>query len=476
MRSIVPGAVVLAAAALLAVDPPAEAQTLRRRDLERLGVDVVDVQSGPRLRGAILDRDADGNVTMAVRRAWLKAEAPGYYRDVVAAADDEDPQVRLVRLRERLLAWLDELDKADADEWDGRERLVAFLRKELERVDKELADPVPGDDAVPDDAAPEQDAGPGADRPVADQPAAVDAPAPDRPAPEGGQPTESEFVRVAIRAERIRRAFQQPIERRRVAAVAWRERLDGVESRPVADLTRALAERGIDPAQETPDLSDRLPPAPETDRQWAARRALVEYEFGRRLEFQGTGEFVVRTPREGIPGNVPGLMLGLLREQLNRELGDLLNEPGLGLTPAKQPGWHETATQAAEQAGVPGVRVTRVSRDLRNGRASVESRFLARMPDGSWETVWLAREAADATAANKGLEARIRQDPQFQQIERLTGLLGGVAGEDEVRKAIRFGAATMEAQQAVEGRWWEFREKVTKRLDRAWVGGHTGGP
>jgi hypothetical protein len=449
MHCVLSGAVVLAAVVLLAIERPGLAQTLRRRDLERLGVDAVDVQSGPRLRGAILERNADGNVTMAVRRAWLKSEAPRYYAEVVAAGD-EDPRVGLARLSERLLSWLDELEAANAGDWDGRDRLILFLRKELERVEQELADAAAGADAP------------------ADRPAAPDEPA-QEPAPEHGPAAESEFVRVTIPAERIRRAFQQPIERRRVAAVAWRERLDGVESRPVAELSRALAERGIDPAKETPDLSDRLPPAPDTDRQWVSRRALVEYEFGRRLEFQGTGEFVVPTPREGAAADVPGLMLGLLREQLNRELGDLLDEPVPGLTPAKQPGWHETATKAAEQAGIAGVRVTRVAGDLRTGRATVESRFLARMPDGRWETVWLDHEAADA-AANQELEARIRQDPQFQQIERLTGLLGGVAGEDEIRKAVRFGAATMEAQQAVEGRWWEFRERVTKRLDRAWVG------
>jgi hypothetical protein len=438
MQYTVPRAVALAAAALLMVERWAHAQTLRARDLERLGVDVVDVQSGPALRGAILERDADGNVTLAVRRAWLKDEAPRYYAEVVAAAENKHPRVRLGQLRERLLTWLDELDKAVADEWDGRQQLVAFLRKELERIEQELAEA--GPDAPPDD-----------------------------PDPGHAEPAESEFVRVTIPTERIRRAYQQPIDRRRAAAVAWRERLDGVESRPVAELVRMLAEKGIDPARETPDLADRLPPAPETDRQWAARRALVEYEFGRRLEFQGTGEFVVRKPREGEPADVAGLMLGLLRDQLNREIGDLLDEPGVGVTPAKQPGWQETATQAAEEAGVTGVRVTRITGDLQNGRATVESRFLARMPDGRWETVWHDREVTDTAAADKEVEDRIRQDPQFQQIERLTGLLGGVAGEEEVSKAIRFGAATMEAQQTIEGRWWEFRERVTKRLDGTWT-------
>lgn len=437
MRCVISGAAVLFAVGVGLMAQPVAAQTLRVRDLQRLGVDVVDVQSGPALRGAILERDADGHVTLAIRRAWLKAEAPRHYAELVAA-DDEDPQTRLGRLRERLLAWLDELDKAEADGWEGRQQLVAFLRKELQRVEQDLAKP------VADEAAPE--------------PAAEPEPAP---------PAESEFVRVTIPAERIRRVYQQPLERRRVVAVAWRERLDGVESRTVAELTRALADQGIDPAQETPDLSDRLPPAPDTDQQWAARRALIEFDYGRRLEFQGTGEFVVRAPQEGGQVDVSGLMLGMLRDQLNREMGDLLNEPGLGLTPAKQPGWQETATRAADEAGVAGVRVTRVAGDLGNGRATVESHFLARMPDGRWETVWRDHEAADATAVNQELEDRIRQDPQFQQIERLTGLLGGVAGEDEVRKAIRFGAATMQAQQTIEGRWWEFRERVTKRLDGA---------
>jgi hypothetical protein len=41
----------------------------------------------------------------------------------------------------------------------------------------------------------------------------------------------------------------------------------------------------------------------------------------------------------------------------------------------------------------------------------------------------------------------------------------GANGDDQVRSAIRFGAATMAAQQAVNSRFSKFQEPYLRRLD-----------
>ena len=41
----------------------------------------------------------------------------------------------------------------------------------------------------------------------------------------------------------------------------------------------------------------------------------------------------------------------------------------------------------------------------------------------------------------------------------------GLGGEAEIKLAIRFGAATAEAQKAADSRFFEFRDRYLRRLD-----------
>ena len=61
--------------------------------------------------------------------------------------------------------------------------------------------------------------------------------------------------------------------------------------------------------------------------EWAARRAVYEYQFLRRLDFQGTGDLVVQTGENAPPPNMAELMQGILNQQTSLALGDLLDEP-----------------------------------------------------------------------------------------------------------------------------------------------------
>ena len=51
--------------------------------------------------------------------------------------------------------------------------------------------------------------------------------------------------------------------------------------------------------------------------------------------------------------------------------------------------------KTADAEKINGFRVTRSEENLAAKRVAVETRFVARMPDGSWKTVWQRVESAD---------------------------------------------------------------------------------
>ena len=120
--------------------------------------------------------------------------------------------------------------------------------------------------------------------------------------------------------------------------------------------------------------------------------------------------------------------------------------------------------KAAEAEKISGFRVTRSEEDLAAKRVAVETRFVARMPDGSWKTVWQRVETADASKARPDVEQQIMQDPQIRTALELVKSFG-LGGEEQVKMAIRFGAATQEAQKQADSLFFEFRDRHLHRLD-----------
>src|SRR5262249_57456130 len=94
-----------------------------------LAVDQGALKGGPRLRGSVLGREADGALAIAVGRAWLKKTHPKFYEQ---ALRDETVETRqaLTELRERIADWR----TARTDERE----LDFFLGQEAERVEAEL--------------------------------------------------------------------------------------------------------------------------------------------------------------------------------------------------------------------------------------------------------------------------------------------------------------------------------------------------
>ena len=238
----------------------------------------------------------------------------------------------------------------------------------------------------------------------------------------------------------------------------------------MAGLVQELKLRKIEPTDDADALLDLLPPRRQNDSAWAARRALVEYRFRKPLDFQGIGDAVVRTG-EGLKAADAAPLLGdLIKSLAGDSIPDLL-DPRAPRGAAKGTGnnsssekWLATAAKAADSEDLDGFRVTRVNQDLAARRVAVEVRFVARLPDGAWRTIWQRSETADASKPRPDFEQQIEKDPQLRAVLELMKSLGG-GGDDQVKLAIRFGAATAEAQKDADHRFFEFRDRYLGRLD-----------
>ena len=417
--------------------------------------DIISVAGGGEIRGAVVKRFPDGSLDVAVQRDWLDANAPEV-SDVLGAEERRQTKAVMEALSKRLDATIAALP-------ESRTRTLGLLRREADRVDGWLA---AAEEARDRDEAQRSAAAEGVDRPVR---------------PPAARRGDSQFTLLRIAKKRVTKVKPSGQDAQRIARWAWSERLENVEGRTAADLTKELKGRGIDPLSPPPGLGERLPPLPQDDREWAARMALVEDALGDPVAFQGFGDAVVKAGEAegGLAGILPqlGQLLGGGKGALGGlgldEILDGLKSGGLPATPPGSPGvanpavapaerWLASARAQAAEAG--HYRATRVNVDAANGRAEVESVFEARMPDGAWETIWRDVRAADANTANEAAVERITAD------ERIGGLLQtirgiGIIDEAAIMQAIRVGAATMTAQGAVDAAFNDFRSRHIQRLD-----------
>ena len=412
----------IVALAVLIVGPLVAAQPAKPVAVSQLGVDVVSLKSGKPVRGAILKSEAKGAVTMAVPREWLQkanAELLAKLSTDEAAAQREAWE----QLRDRLKMLL-------ATPPSSRQ-VVVFLEQEQERVEKLLAQVEP--------------------------------------------PELPQFVWFEAQREAIAKVTPTVPDRQRVVLWAWSERLKDAASRDVADLARELKQKGIDTTQAAPDLSDQLAARPQDEREWRARMGLVEYAFGTPIDFQGTDDLLVRSNGERDLKDMAPVIEKVLRGQVSAFLKGLTGQgnPAKGKPEssnvALNKGWLKSAIEEADKLNVTGFRATRLDLNVEGRQVAVQSVFVARLGAGpreqaQWETIWSHGESADATKARPDLEGRITNDPQVKQaLEKVKSL--NLGADDQIDQAIRFGAATMAAQQTADSRFFEFRDRYLKHLD-----------
>jgi hypothetical protein len=404
IRGLLIAAVVLTAASVTA----GPAATRRAQ----VAVDLVTLKSGRSLRGAVVRTNSDGSIIMAVSRGWLqKANPELLVRREVAEA--ETRKSALEQLRDRI--------KRAAVGVADDSPLGVFLRSEAKRVERLLADPEP-----------------------------VEKP---------------QFVWLDLTKKEIARTRPTTAENRRIAGWSWSEDLANVESRDVNDLIRELRRKGVDPSRPLPDLSDRFPIRAQDELEWNARLALIIYALHKPLDFQGTGGQLIAVERSGNAKDSGPIVAKLLGGEVEGMLKDLLGE-GRSSTrkSAADDSWLKSACEAAESQNLRAFRATRVDLNQGGQQASVNSVFAIRLVTKKWQIVWSARESRDGTAPRPDVEATITEDPQVKSA--LAGVKSlGTAADDQIRRAIRFGAATMDAQKAVDRQFFAFEEPLLRHLD-----------
>ena len=378
-------------------------------------VDVVTLKSGRSLRGVVTSQEPNGSVTMIVSREWLNGANPAQLEIVLKE-----------NLNGRKSGWTQTRDRIVQRQKSPIEspNVAFFLKQELERIEQLLAD--------------------------------RDVPEPD-------------FLWLDVRHETIAKVVRASADRQKIALLGWNERLTHVETRDASSLEKELANRGVKLDVAPVDLSDRIPPRPQSDEEWAARMAIVEYSLAEPLDFQGMGDVLART-REGEPANLGEVLPKIFQQQLGSLFKDLVNDGRPQQKPKDDSEWLAGAIRPAEREKLRGFRVTRLDIDPNAMRVTVETRFVAKLAESRWRTVWSATEIGDGTKGRPQAEARIEQDPQLKTaIDTLKSI--GLADGDTLKQAIRIGAATMATQQAADAKFASFRDAYTRRLDGPPFGG-----
>jgi hypothetical protein len=366
---------------------------------KRSVADQVLLRSGARLRGAIFERSGT-SVTLLVREQWLSESNATLHATFLPRSLTEH-QSALDQIKRRLEA--DEAIMSVGPVGD-------YLRQQLQSLNAERT----------------------------------------------AEPKRVRFVWLTFPLKEVARVTAAAADDHPLLAWGWLENLDRVEERTPEELKRDFQARRVDPVGWPLALIEQMPARPQSEDEWAARRALIDFTLGRQLEFQGTGTLLLRTD-EKMNADLGKRILPLLRDQLQRQLQELLADKPQAAQPPADEEWLQEAVRSAEAEKFSGFRATRLDLGGEQRPPTVTSEFLARFKDGSWRRLWRRVEKIDMAAPNRELEARIMADPQVKQVLELTRSLG-VSNDRAIQQAIRFGAATMKAQQDCDREFTAFRD------------------
>lgn len=374
----------------------------------RLGVDLVQLVDGSRLYGFVLERAADSSLKVAVEREWLKGQYPKLHADF-EARELAEAKAAHEQLITRLDAWLEERSEPGP--------LQRFLTVTLAET---------------------------RERKVETDPTKL-------------------FFAVTLAPSEFRKVTIQAPDRRHVAGIAYQNRLPEIITTPSNTLAKRLVEMDVQPAAERVDLSGELPEvARQTDRQWAARKALIEYTMREPLEYQGTGNTLVRTGAQADPMALIGKMLGGSGGDAISRLGAELGLPEF-TKPKETADWWRKTTQAAERDGFHGVLITRLEQNMLAADVKVEASFFARLAPGEWFRVATFNSQSSVNEQNPGHMDQLKQDPQIQSVIRTLESLG-LAASEQLDQALRHGAATQVALADAHAAWNMFQQQHTRSM------------
>ncbi len=399
-------AAAFAAANIAIAAPPPAGISIRKRAAE-----LVVLNDGTRMEGLWGPDDGAGNFTFVVRRAWLKQHDAATH-DRLSESEAESSRTARQTTLNRLQDWRKGVDKPAG--------LVSFLEAELNRLEK------------------------------AQTQAAEDA--------------DSPYLVARFDHGQVERHFRQPNDRRALLAWAWLNDVAKAENQPAGTLQRECQKLGGDPAASALELTSKLPPGPESEDQWSARQALIEFRFQQEPHFQGTAGVLIRDGAEA-GGDLAQLATQLLGDQL----GGILTEAGLdgGANASPAARYEKSLRSALAEAGKDGfrgVRVTRLEQNPLTQSCTVHGQFLVRVTDGTWRVVWEHSARADRSQVGSNEDVkRLEQDPRISKVIAAARALG-VDG-DTLAAALAAGAATESALEPVHAAFAEFMLSHAMKVD-----------
>ena len=394
---------------------PIEKAESQQSSRTRLAVDILNLKSRQQFRGLVLNTNTNEDLKIAVSREWFQ-----HFDEKAYAKVDKEAKSEEKRARQQLKTRLEQLTSTGK-----HPAFDFFVKKELERVT-----------------------------------AAIDAPPDD----------ECQFLVVRLKRSLIANFILASESNRRVAIWAWSERLPKIESREVSDILKELKSKvqDFDATLTVPDLSTRFPMMEQSELQWRTRLAIVSHGLAERIEFQGSGKMMIQVGDDKQPQNANAIMTQMLQARtesvLGELLGDLLGDPkSKSLLPDGKSDWVKAAIVKTEALGMGYFHATNVKVDPLGEIASVESVFMVKHADGDWRMAWNGIRDERASQQTADSIARVTKDSQIESLKNSLQAIVGV--NDAFDKAIRFGAATMTAQQNVNEQFETFVERYLRRLD-----------
>jgi hypothetical protein len=366
--------------------------------------EVVTLRDGTALLGESIPTGPRGKLLFVVRRAWASEHAPAQLKawkraEMVWAAR------AVTQRRERLAAWLSERT-AQAGVSDP-------VRKWIETEIKRLED-------------------------ESERPPLVVA----------------EIDRIQVRG-----LTRRSEDERRMLRQAWKGGITEPESKPVAELKRALEARGFALSDIDPAAIDDLLPLPlESDARWLARRAATEVKVEPALRFIRYLGFVLP---EGANENAAGAVSAALAS-----LKSLLDERPVDPLFAQ--------LQSVGGRGRVGAIVTRLDMAEELSRVSVEATLWVRTGPDRWEPAlaYPATVRTDAVGADE--QQPIANDPQVQGTFKFFERMGlGELTPELKERGVKVGAAVRRALGMAQSALSRELENLALPIER--IGAANGG-
>lgn len=379
----------------------------------RLAVDSLQFE-GQLLVGFIIKQN-DESVVMAVERDWLRSAHPTLINRFLTIEAKAMKGI-LKRYRARFDDWLDDVA--------ANESLAKEIDSEFARVIEEN---------------------------------------------EGEALQRKQFLLISFDRTSVSKLRNQPIKKKRIAALAWDNRIEHVSTKSHTDLLRELRDMKIDLEDAYFDLSGEMPAADLTDRQWQVRRGIYEFEYTGGMEFQGQGGklFLVGDDaniQQVMASMMGGSMLGGSNSNSIAKLGRELGLPEFAGVP-REKDWIKEVTDKADKKDCRSVLVKRILDGNNSDIVTVEATLLIKARK-KWETVKQVSYSAKLSDQTAEQLQAIKRDPQVQQalgIAEQLGLGGGM-----LDRALQKGAATHEAVKKVGDMIQLLISENTRRIEAPW--------